>query len=100
MSRSKCLRDRIADLPEFSQRDRQLPMIPEARATPSTFAMLPKHDRAKEFADRGLPTFFAAITHPGDLIAIYDHSIPEGFFEIDGVRISLPDLISKIEETP
>ncbi len=99
MTRSPYLRDRLADLPVFRNRERPLPMAPKARCSKATADLLPQHDRAKELADRGLPLIFAALVPVGSLEVFYDESIPLGVLEVDGTRITLDEIRACMEAT-
>lgn len=96
MIRSPYLRDRIAELPLFRNRDRLLPMSPTARCSRSTATMLPRRDPAQQ-ESRGLPLFLAAMPPIGCLEVIHDDSIPEGIVEIDGTRIALTELVVAVK---
>lgn len=91
--RSPYLRDRIADMPAFRDRDRPLPMRPEARCSRATAAMLPPAPPR----DPGLPPFLAYLPRAGDLELFADDSIPDGIIEIDGTRIALDELRAATE---
>lgn len=93
--RSPYLRDRLAELPAFRDRDRPLPMRPLARISTKTSATLPQQDAhayAAALANRGLPAFLVAWTPSGALEYTFDDSIPEGVIEIDGTRITLAEM--------
>lgn len=98
--RSPYLRDRLAEMPVFRDRDRPLPMTPLARISTKTSAMLPQQDAhayAAALANRGLPAFLVAWTPIGALRYTFDDAIPEGVIEIDGTRITLAEMRAACE---
>jgi hypothetical protein len=94
MTRSPYLRDRIADMPVFRDRDRPLPMSPVVRCNRTTVAALPPPPPQD---NRGLPPFIARLPPIGSLSVHHDESIPDGIIEIDGTRITLDELRAATE---
>lgn len=86
--RSPYLRDRLADMPVFRDRDRLLPMRPKARCSKTTALSLPTASPG----DDGLPAFIGWLPRVGDLEFHRDDSIPDGVIEIDGTRIALAEM--------
>ena len=91
--RSPYLRDRLADMPVFRDRDRPLPMTPRAKCSQATAAMLPPAPPR----DPGPPSFLAAVAPIGGLALHADDSIPDGVIEIDGTRITLAEMRAACE---
>lgn len=91
--RSPYLRDRLADMPVFRDRDRPLPMRPEARCSQATADSLPRAPTR----DNGLSTFPAALSLLGGLAVYADDTIPDGVIEIDGTQITLAEMQAACE---
>ena len=84
---SPYLRDRVADLLEFHDRATPLPMRPVARAAQATLDQMPKGKPAPN-----LPPMFAAMCPIGNIEVFADDSVPVGFIDIDGTRITVERL--------
>lgn len=96
MTRSPYLRDRVADMPQFRDRETPLPMAPKAKISRATADLLlprvaPNPDR------RGLPLIFAALPPLGSIGYEIDDSIPDGVIEIDGTQVRADDMIAAVE---
>lgn len=99
MTRSAYLRDIVADLPVFRDRDRPLPMAPKARRSRGTAASLPprpQRDRVEEPAARGLPAWFTAVPAVGDIEVTYDDSVADGIIEIDGTSVAIAAIVAAV----
>lgn len=93
MTRSPYLRDRLAEMPVFRDRDRPLPMTPRAKCSQATADSLPRTGPR----DTGLPTFLNAMAPIGGIVVHSDDSIPDGVIEIDGTRITLAEMRAACE---
>lgn len=91
--RSPYLRDRLAEMSAFRDRDRPLPMTPTARCSQATADSLPRPAPR----DNGLPAFLAALAPIGGLAVHADDSIPDGVIEIDGIQITLAEMRAACE---
>lgn len=87
MRRSPYLRDRLADMPVFRDRDRPLPMSPEARCSKATAESIPP----PPLRDPPVITWLS-LCSSGMINVFFDDSIPEGTIEIDGTRITLDEM--------
>lgn|SRR5678816_4362457 len=97
MTRSPYLRDRLAEMPVFRERDWPLPMTPKARCSKTTTDSLRPYDRRAELAARGLPARLPVWLPAGALEIYIDDSIPDGVIEIDGTRITLDEMRAACE---